>query len=250
MSLLLTRGLFPGVNAMDSDTIFGLPQLLDLMTFAASALLYAGYVLFLRMKTRSNPAYTIQGITIIARTAWVRKVMEEKMDILAVQTLRNSTMAATFLASTAILLTVGVLTLTGQGDKLGVTWHSLNLLGSKHESVLAIKLVALLMDLFTAFFCFSTSVRQFNHVGYMINAPYGETKKVMSPGIVAAQLNRGGYYYSAGMRALYCMVPLIFWIFGPVFLIASTCVMLVILFRLDRTPAELETEYLSQCSID
>jgi uncharacterized membrane protein len=223
------------------------PHLLDVFCFLLSCLMFLGYLGFIRMKVRRNPSYTVQGITALARTAWVRSVMEDRKDILAVQTLRNSTMAATFLASTAILLTVGVLTLTGQGDKLRITWQALNFMGSTHESMLEVKLVVLLLDLFAGFFFFSSSIRLYNHVGYMINAPYNKQERVMSPNVVAAQLNRAGHHYSMGMRGFYSMVPLVFWIFGPIFLLASTLVMLMILFHLDRTPRDVEEDYRKEC---
>jgi len=225
------------------------PHLLDVFCFLLSSMLFLGYLAFIKIMVARNPAYTVQGITTLARTAWVRNVMEEGKDILAVQTLRNSTMAATFLASTAILLTVGVLTLTGQGEKMRLTWQALNFMGSTHQSMLAVKLIILLLDLFAAFFFFSSSVRLYNHVGYMINAPYNKREKVMSPGIVAATLNRAGHHYSLGMRGFYSMVPLVFWIFGPIMLLLMTIVMLLILFRLDRTPKALEEDYHAHCEV-
>jgi uncharacterized membrane protein len=188
------------------------------------------------------------GISSLARAAWVKKVMEEGKDILAVQTLRNSTMAATFLASTAILLSVGVLTLTSQSDSLKNTWHVLHYFGNRNESLLSIKLIILLLDLFAAFFFFASSIRLYNHVGYMINAPYTEQEKVMSPRVVAAQLNRAGHHYSTGMRGFYSMVPLVFWIFSPFLLIITTMIMVMILFHLDRTPSAMEEDFHRECN--
>ena len=226
------------------------PHLLDAICFLLSCALFLAYLSFIKIMVRRNPAYTIQGITALARTAWVRSVMEDRKDILAVQTLRNSTMAATFLASTAILLTVGVLTLTGQGDKLRITWQALDFMDSGHQSLLEVKLVILLLDLFAGFFFFSSSVRLYNHVGYMINAPYNRRERVMSPSVVAAQLNRAGHHYSMGMRGFYSMVPLVFWIFGPLFLLGATVVMLAILYHLDRTPKDVEADYHRECDTD
>lgn len=40
------------------------------------------------------------------------------------------------------------------------------------------------------------------------------------------------------MRAYYCAVPLVFWLFGPHFMILATLVTVAILFYLDRTPDE------------
>jgi len=215
----------------------------DLLVFVLSVALLAGYQLFLRYKLRRNPTYTIQAVNAIARAAWVESVMRERKDILAVQTLRNSTMAATFLASTAVLLILGALTLTAQGDKLGDIWHSLNVLGATHTTLWLSKLLVLLLDLFVAFFCFSMSIRIYNHVGYMINVPLSLAHKAISPEHVATHLNRGGAYYSYGMRAFYYTVPLVFWLFDPLLMLIATVALLTVLVRVDRTPRLMERDY-------
>lgn len=215
----------------------------DLLSFILSAALLIVYYFHLAYKVRKNPSYTVQAVNIIARTAWVETIMKEGKDILAVQTLRNSTMAATFLASTAVLLIIGVLTLSGQGDKLENTWHALNILGAKHAELWLGKLLILLLDLFVAFFNFSMAIRVFNHVGYMINVPLALNHKMIRPAHVAIHLNRAGKFYSNGMRAYYFTVPLVFWLFGPHFMLLSTLGLIVVLYRLDRAPKILAADY-------
>lgn len=216
----------------------------DAFIFALSALLLIIYHAYLRYKVRKDPAYTIQAINVIARTAWVETLMSPgKPDVIAIQTLRNSTMAATFLASTAVLLIIGVLTLSGQGDKLSSTWHVLNTYGAKHPELFLIKLIMLLMDLFVAFFSFSMSIRVFNHVGYMINVPLSLNHKSITPQHVAAHLNSAGRYYSIGMRAYYFSVPLVFWLFGPHFMLLATLILIRVLYKLDRAPKVLSEDY-------
>jgi uncharacterized membrane protein len=168
--------------------------------------------------------------------------MREKRDVLAVQTLRNSTMAATFLASTSVLLIIGVLTLS-ESDKLQTSWHVLNTFGAKHPELWLIKILSLLMDLFVAFFSFSMSIRIFNHVGYMINVPLELKHKMITPAHVATHLNRAGNFYSIGMRAYYFTVPLVFWLFGPHFMFVSTIGLLIALYRIDRAPKIRSLEY-------
>lgn len=215
----------------------------DIISFAVSALLLLVYHLYLRAKVRRNPAYTIQAVNAMARSAWVESIMRDGKDILAVQTLRNSTMAATFLASTAVLLIIGVLTLSEQGDKLRSTWYVLNIFGSKQAELWLIKLILLLLDLFVAFFSFSMSIRVFNHVGYMINVPLAMDRKAISPRHVAIHLNRAGSFYSTGMRAYYFVVPLAFWLFGPQFMLVATAGLIVVLYKIDRAPKILEQDY-------
>ncbi len=209
----------------------------DIGALVTSAALVSAYHLFLRLKLRRNPSYTIQAVASMARATWVETVMRQGgKDVLAVQTLRNSTMAATFLASTAVLMIIGVLTLSGQADKLGQTWHSLNVFGHTGPEIWIVKLLFLLIDLFMAFFSFAVSVRIFNHVGYMINVPLDARHRAISPRQVAFHLNRAGRYYSFGMRAYYYFVPLVFWLFGPHFLLLASIALIVVLYHLDRAP--------------
>src|ERR1700704_5500691 len=87
----------------------------DWYAVAFSATLIIGYHVFLSLRLRADPLYTIQAATAAARGAWVESIMGTTgRDVLAVQTLRNSMMAATFLASTAVLLIIGTLTLSGE----------------------------------------------------------------------------------------------------------------------------------------
>jgi uncharacterized membrane protein len=211
----------------------------DLASFIVSTGLVIGYHLYLSYKLRKNPHYTIQAVNRAARSAWVTGIMQdESKSILAVQTLRNSTMAAIFLSSTAVLLIIGTLTLSGQTDKLEYTWHTLNMLGSSHPGLWITKLLLLLSNFFVAFFSFAISIRLFNHVGYQINVPIKKRTPYINPKNVSVHLNRAGNYYSLGMRAYYFSVPLVFWLFGPHFMLAATVVLLAVLYHVDRTPKE------------
>jgi uncharacterized membrane protein len=208
----------------------------DLLTFAGSACLVLAYQIYLGWRTRMDPASSAQDIMLAARAAWVASVMRERRDILAVQTLRNSTMSASFMASTAVLLIIGVLTLSAQGDKLSGTWHALNFLGQTSTEMWMFKLLMMLFDLLFAFFSFAMAVRIFHHIGYLINVPLDKTVEATQIRQVEAHLNRSGTYYRIGMRAYYFTVPLLFWLFGPTWLLGATLAMLFFMFHLDRAP--------------
>jgi uncharacterized membrane protein len=209
----------------------------DLAAFVASVLLLILYHLFLAYKVKRNPAYSVQSVNVIARTAWVHSIMNEgKQGVLPVQTFRNSTMASTFLASTSVILIMGAMSLSGQADKLDSSWHALNVLGAKHAALWQIKLLLILIDLFFAFFCFSMSVRLFNHVGYMINVPPTMNKRIISPAHVAAHLNQAGHFFTIGMRSYHFLMPLVFWLFGPHFMLGGSVGLILVLYWVDRAP--------------
>ncbi|WP_419787099.1 DUF599 domain-containing protein [Pseudodesulfovibrio sp.] len=220
------------------------PHLLDIICLIISAGLFSAYHIYAAWRVKHDPIYTLFGANQLAKTAWVVGIMEERKDILAVQTLRNSTMAATFLASTSILLAVGLLSLTGQGEELGQIWHAVNLFGSTARSTITLKLLVILINLFIAFFNFSFAIRLFSHVGFLINAPSEEASYGSSITFVAMQINKAGDYFHIGMRAYYFLVPLIFWLFGPMLMVVATIVVVALIARIERTP-KLDSEYLS-----
>ena len=216
----------------------------DFASLLVAVLLIVAYHIFLRNKVKKDPTYTVQAVNRIARTAWVETIMgDEKNAVLAVQTLRNSTMAATFLASTSVLLIIGVLTLSEQGEKLGAHWNALNMVGAINPMLWMVKLLTLLLDLFVAFFGFSMAIRIYNHVGFMINVPVRLNHKMITPAHVATHLNRAGHFYSMGMRAYYFLVPMVFWLFGPHLMLVSTIILLLALYRIDRAPKIMVLDY-------
>jgi len=208
----------------------------DITGFAASLVLLVSYQGYLRYRLSKDPGYTVQRVNYVVRRAWVEEIMRRRDGILAVQTLRNSMMAAVFLASTAVLMIIGVLTLSEQGDKLRTTWQALDVFGAANSRLWLTKMLLLLIDLLVAFFSFAMAIRLFHHVGYMINAPQNEGIVAVDPAHVSGHLNRAGHFYSIGMRAYYYTVPLLLWLFGPHFMLAGTVALVITLYYLDRTP--------------
>ena len=85
----------------------------DIMAFMLSCLMILIYYLYLGRRTRRDPDSSVYSLNYSIRERWVKMIMNsDKMDILAVQTLRNSVMAANFMASTAILLIIGTLNIS------------------------------------------------------------------------------------------------------------------------------------------
>ena len=187
------------------------------------------YHLFVRVRMRHDPAFRIQGVLNRAREAWVERMIGEDLGILAVQTLRNSIMAATFFATTAVALIVGTITLSMQSGALRRVSQAL---AESDERWWFLKIVILLVDLLAAFFFFSQAIRYFAHVSLMISAP-GQTA---GPSMVAKLLVQAGRFQTRGMRCYYYAGPVLFWLFGPGYLVLATCVLVVALYLLDRSP--------------
>jgi uncharacterized membrane protein len=211
----------------------------DAIAVAASAAIVAGYYLYLRAKVRAHPFYTIHAVNELARSLWVKGVMASvSRDVMAVQTLRNFVMGASLMASTAALLIIGTLTLSGQVEAVSRNWHVMSAYGSVSPELWIVKVLALLADFIVAFFAFAMAVRLANHVGFMINVGTADVPPSLSPEAVARRLNRAGNHFAIGLRAFFFAVPLVFWLFGPAFLVLATLGLVVALHRLDRSGAE------------
>jgi uncharacterized membrane protein len=212
----------------------------DIVAVSVSTGMIGIYYAHLWFRSRHDPTYTIHGVNEIARNLWVSSVMSSPgKDIMAVQTLRNFIMGASLMASTAALLIIGTLTLSGQSENIARSWHALNALGSHAAELWIIKVLALLLDFIIAFFSFAMAVRLVNHVVFMINVPEQGAHSEFSPLSVGRRLNRAGNLFAIGMRAFFFAVPLVFWLFGPVFLMAATAGLVFVLYHLDRSqPAD------------
>ena len=199
----------------------------------AALLLLIFYHINLYRKIRNDPMSTSQGLAVHTREMWVQNIMAAGKDILAVQTLRNWTMAATFLASTAILIALGIFNLAVTTDRQGEISQLVSHFGSEHPALWLGKLMLLGADFMYAFFNFTLAVRYYNHTGFMINLPTDDTTEIKVEDVVDI-LNRGGTHYTLGLRGYYLAIPLALWLFGPLWLLGGTVLLIISLYRLDR----------------
>jgi uncharacterized membrane protein len=185
------------------------------------------YHAWLAHTARRHPERTVVGRNRAIREAWLREVMARRADLLAVQTLRNWTMTATFLASTAMLIAIGI-----------VHFIFVNQPGVEAASAIlradfaGTKLLLLAGLFFVAFFCFAQTLRALNHLGF-------EAAVVDEAGFAdtLAHLHRQANAFTLGMRGYYLSLPFALWLFGSLHFLVGAVVLLVLLRRLDFTAA-------------
>ena len=205
----------------------------EIMLVLLAAIVIVAYHAYLYTKVRRDPLTTAIGITNHARRMWVKGVIRDKRDILAVQTLRNQVMAATFLASTSILVSLGLLSAAFRPGVFSDVSHALNLLGTKTETLWMFKLMLLGVLFFFTFFNFTLAIRYNNHAGFMINT-FEHNDATVSEEAVTQVVNHGALHYTIGMRGFYLSVPLALWLFGPIWMLAGSLVLVSVLYGLDR----------------
>jgi uncharacterized membrane protein len=225
--------------SFDASTLIGWWQEFgaDIAAMFSSVMIVAGYYVRRRLRARLNPNNSIHLVNQQARRFWVEKVMNTPgMEVMAVQTLRNFIMVGIMMVSTASLLIIGTLTLSGQAESISRTWHIVNIVGSHSAELWIIKVISLLAAFLIAFFAAAISVRIATHVLFMVNVPreYYETYELLAPVHVARRLNQAGHMITIAMRALFFAIPLTFWLFGPIYLLLATIGVIVTFSRLNR----------------
>jgi uncharacterized membrane protein len=212
------------------DRAMQLPEVL--IVLAAVACLVGYQVKYVR-DSRRRPDSTPFGISAISRRLWVESVMAQRRDVLAVQTLRNWTMAASLLASTAMLVSVGLISFVLAAGDVPEFVHRLNFLGTTTEQSVVVKILILLVNFFVAFFNFTQAIRYYNHVALDINVP-PTASATISPALVAKLLDRGAHHYAWGLRSYYLAAPLLLWLFGPLWLLLGAVALVAVLYRFDH----------------
>ena len=162
-------------------------------------------------------------------------------DIMAVQSLRNFIMVGILMVSTASLLIIGTLTLSGQVESISRSWHAITIVGSHSAGLWIIKVMCLLIDFLIVFFSYAMALRLANQVLFMLNVPKESLAEyeVLTPNHGARRLNLAGHMMAIGMRTLFFAIPLVFWLFGPIFFLLATVGVTIIVSRLDQHQAGL-----------
>jgi len=208
----------------------------DTVAMLTSIVLILAYYQYLNRRISKVPESSVHALNVSIRERWVKRVMEgSNMEILAIQTLRNSVMASNFMASTAILLVIGTINLSDKIGTWSVQWQPE--LVTQHMAWLwQLKLGLLLLVFAIAFYCFSMAIRFFNHVGYMINLREEPSSAQDNFKQTCNYLNRAGSYYALGNRAFFFSLPIMMWFLGPIFLLIATLLLIAGLGRLDKVP--------------
>jgi uncharacterized membrane protein len=224
----------------------------QVLLIATSFGILIGYHLRLYIRLYRRPETTSIGLTNRMRSRWVQNMMESgKKDVLPVQTLRNLTMAASFLASTAIIVGLGILNLAFSTKTIPEASQLLMLFGSHGQTQWTIKLMLLWGDFLFCFYNFMLAVRYYNHTALLINVPleHHASSALHRPGylvrmppiadaapgvkLVADVLNQGAAHYTLGMRGYYFVVPLALWLLGEIWLFLGTVGLTLVLHRID-----------------
>lgn len=165
------------------------------------------------------------------REEWFRVVSAQTgSEVLAVQTLRNSLMSATMLASTAALALMGTVTLAAPSlhDSLDAAR------GVAHLTPRPVLELVLLALLFASLVSTMMAVRFYNHAGFIGGMPVGSEARARWTGAGVRYVRRAGVLYGVGLRQLVLVVPVVATLLVPAAGPVAAALVAAVLYSLDR----------------
>ncbi|KAF8035111.1 hypothetical protein BT93_C1215 [Corymbia citriodora subsp. variegata] len=211
---------------------------LDAILVPLGFMISLGYHVWLWHKVRTEPLTTIIGTNSRGRRFWVSAIMKDndKKNILAVQTLRNTIMGSTLMATTSILLCSGLAAVISSTYSVKKPLND-TVYGGHGDFMVAMKYVTLLTIFLFSFLCHSLSIRFINQVNILINTPLQqadpEMVSIVTPEYISELLDKGFLLNAMGNRLFYMAIPLLLWIFGPVLVFLCSVALVLVLYNLD-----------------
>lgn len=160
-----------------------------------------------------------------------------KNGVLALQTVRNSIMASTVLATTAITLATAVSAFVNDASSASSASSSPFVYGNTSNTAYSVKYFAIAVSFFTAFLLLVQSIRYYSHTGFLLTHAATAAELEVEPAYAAWTLNRGSLFWSMGLRTFYLSFTLFLWIFGPIPMLVGSVAICATLFFLDSTSA-------------
>ncbi len=209
---------------------------LDWTAFALFVVIVISYRTFLAWMLKNRKKKLVLGKLQIYRNAWIVAHSNESSNLVVVQTLRNTIMSASFLASTAIILIMGVFSLlsfiSGHQHSRVVT----GIFASSDPVVEMWRVLLIIITLIYTFINFTWYIRDMNYIGFILNIPKDELDFIEgrdSTEMLSNRFLKAGLRFSMGMRGYYFLMPLFLWLIHPLFMIVSILLVVIILLKRD-----------------
>ena len=189
------------------------------------------YELVLWWAQRQRPTHVARTAHANLREEWFSAVgVVPGSEILAVQTLRNSLMSATMIASTAAIGLMGAASLVSTSLQPTLQAGSLWLHATPR---LAMELL-LMATLFASLVYSVMAVRYYNHVGFIVSMPVGSAQRGVWAASGGVYVRRAGLLYGWGLRHLILVAPMLGFIVHPLAGPAAAVLVVVALWGFDR----------------
>ena len=171
------------------------------------------------------------------RKQWMKRMLRREERVIDVILTGHTVNSIAFFASTSMIVIAGLVgTLGGSGSAFRVL-ESLGYAQTTTEFVFQLKIVGLIGVFVTAFYKFTWALRQYNFLCALIGAAPAheshpsEEEADRFADHAARMLSLALTSFNGGIRAFYFAVAWLAWFIHPLAFIATTAVMLALLFK-------------------
>ena len=180
------------------------------------------------------------------RIEWLAQMQLRTLRMPDFMILTIATSNYTFFASTSILIVAGAFTLLVSANQWEAFMHTLPFADTDSTQLAPLKLLVLIVIFIYSFFTFTWSIRQINYCSILLGAapnryePRSGTGQPTQQEITAARhyaetlapsFTIAGNSFNHGLRAYYFGLALLPWFLGPLWLIASSLVIILTLWH-------------------
>ncbi|KAI0518871.1 hypothetical protein KFK09_006308 [Dendrobium nobile] len=197
------------------------------------------YHCWLLVMIKKQPQRTSIGVSNTGQSMWVAAMLKEndKKNVLAVQSLRNSLMGSSLVASSSFLICCGLLAFTSTiSDKRELVLTNLNQVEVSHKSAI------LILAFMAVFFLQTLSITYLNQLALAINTLILPETRITVEQLLM-MLDKGILLSIIGNRLFFTAMPLVLWIYSPVLVFGSTCAVVAVLYITDIVPRKKTVGY-------
>jgi hypothetical protein len=207
------------------------------LSFALSVLMLVAYEWHVHHTGKHAPEKLARYANARLRMHWVISLADKPgFEIVAVQALRNSLMAASISASTAALAVMGALSMSGAS-------LAANLARWSGENALHTTLQAMLVGLlFASYVCSAMSTRHYSHASFIMSMPHERPERQQLNASAQTHVRRAGLMYSWGLRLFLMVLPVVAGIVHPMAMLPATALLLIGLVHFDQPAHDVEVD--------
>ncbi len=208
---------------------------LDLIALAVFIACWFGYDWFAKRHANDRPSL----ITVMNpfRERWFAQTLSRENRIVDSALVSNLLHSATFFSSTTTLVLGGLIALFGSVEKSVDVFDNLPFGQRSSQQLLEAKIILMILLFIYALVKFTWSVRQFNFVTILVGsfAPKDELidEDRSSAMRAAGILKLAGENFGQGLRAYYFALAVLMWFVQPLFFVAGTVIVTIMLYRME-----------------
>lgn len=194
---------------------------------------WIGYDLYAEVKSR----HTVSLLNVIyeLRLRWMHEMLKRENRMMDATMIGNLLRSISFLASTSILLVLGLLTMMAYRERAEDILTALPFAQQSSALLWEVKIIVLAQIFVYAFFKFTWSMRQYNYACvYVSAAPHPTDHSINKQNYAekgAHLINNASRHFNYGIRAYYYGMAAFTWFLHPALFMAVTAWVVLVLYR-------------------